>query len=285
MSGLFFMSRELAPFTRKLIDHHFPYWRQGRSKNREERLAEVLSWLDEQTRPYEAVGLALIAQMGPLLTEIQQELPSHERRRFLYRVDADNLRKSPESILEKMAREWNEVGAEASPPKSFHNLADLKDLGRFRIVASFLSDVELLCERLEATYDASRSRALSPAQGHLKQGFRLVDNSFEDLISVRPPKRKSGERCRKGLFAPNDPGLSQYRIEVQIVTTFQEGWDKKDHHLIYERVRTGQPLDERHRQLSFSLSEQIYIADVLFDDLKRSADASLRSRRNTTRRR
>ena len=37
--------------------------------------------------------------------------------------------------LEKMAREWHEAGSEVSPHKSFHNLADLKDLGRFRIVA------------------------------------------------------------------------------------------------------------------------------------------------------
>jgi hypothetical protein len=143
MVGSFFMSGDLAPFTRRLLDQHFEYWPQSKPRSREERLAEVLAWIEEQTRPYEAVGLALIAQLGPLLAEIQQEFPVHEQRRFVYRVDAANLRKSPESILEKMAREWHEAGTEA-PPKSFHNLADLKDLGRFRIVASFLSDVELL---------------------------------------------------------------------------------------------------------------------------------------------
>ena len=285
MQGPFFMSRELASFTQRLIDHHFECWRGARPRSRDERLAEVLAWLEQQTRPYEAVGLALIAQIGPLLAELQQGLPVHERRRFLYRVDADNLRKSPESILEKMAREWHEAGSGVSPPKSFHNLADLKDLGRFRIVASFLSDVELLCERFEATYDASRRRALSPAQQHLAEGFRLIDNGFEDLIRVRPPKRKSGERCRKGLFAPRDPSQSHYRIEVQIVTAFQEGWDKKDHHLVYERVRTGQALDERHREMSFALSEHLYIADYLFDDIKRSADASSRTRGHSLRRR
>lgn len=285
MTSPFFMSPGLAPFTQRLVDQHFESWQQTRPRRREDRLSEVLSWLDEQTRPYEAVGLALIAQLGPLLTEIQQGLPVHERRRFLYRVDADNLRKSPESILEKMAREWHEVGLGAPPPKSFHNLADLKDLGRFRIVASFLSDVELLCERLETTYDASRRRALSPAQQHLAEGFRLIDNSFEDLIRVRPPKRKSGERCRKGLFAPQDPSQGHYRIEVQIVTAFQEGWDKKDHHLVYERVRTGQVLDERHREMSFALSEHLYIADYLFDDLKQAADAASRSRSLSQRRR
>jgi ppGpp synthetase/RelA/SpoT-type nucleotidyltranferase len=283
MADPFLMSRELAPHTRSLVDQHFKHWRSGRPKSREERFAEVRDWLDEQTRPYEAVGLALIAQLGPLLTEIQQSLPVQERRRFLYRMDADNLRKSPESILEKMAREWHEAGSPA-PPKSFNNLADLKDLGRFRIVASFLSDVELLSTRLEATYDASRGESLSPAQRHLAQGFRLIDNRFEDLIHSRPPKRKSGERCRKGLFAPQEPGLSHYRIEVQIVTAFQEGWDKKDHHLIYERVRTGQTLDERHRQMSFALSEQLFLADCLFDDIKRSASPLARSRRSSSRR-
>jgi ppGpp synthetase/RelA/SpoT-type nucleotidyltranferase len=284
MESPVFISRELASFTWGLVDQHFEHWSQSRPRNREERLAEVLAWLEEQTRPYEAVGLALIAQLGPLLAEIQQGLPVHERRRFLYRVDADNLRKSPESILEKMAREWQEVGMRASPPKSFHNLADLKDLGRFRIVASFLSDVEMLCERLEATYDASRRRALSPAQQHLAEGFRLIDNGFEDLIRVRPPKRKSGERCRKGLFAPQNPHQGHYRIEVQIVTAFQEGWDKKDHHLIYERVRTGQTLDERHREMSFALSETLYVTDILFDDLKRAADASASARSHARRR-
>lgn len=283
MAGPFFMTGELAPFTRRLLDEHFESWRNGKPKGREERLAEVLAWLDEQTRAYEAVGLALIAQMGPLLSEIQQSLPVHERRRFLYRIDAGNLRKSPESILEKMAREWHEARSEA-PPKSFHNLDDLKDLGRFRIVASFLSDVELLCERLEDTYNASRRRSLTAAQQHLAEGFRLVDNNFEDLIRVRPPKRKSGERCRKGTFAPRAPHQSQYRVEVQIVTAFQEGWDKKDHHLVYERVRTGQKLDERHPELSFALSEVLYLADYVFDGLKRSADASARPRHRSHRR-
>jgi ppGpp synthetase/RelA/SpoT-type nucleotidyltranferase len=284
MAGASVLSGELEPFVRKLIDQHFTSWRQGRPRSWRERHQEALTWLEEQTRPYEAVGLALIAQMGPLLAEIQQEFPAHERRRFLYRVDSENLRKSPESILEKMAREWRDADSEA-PPKSFHNLADLKDLGRFRIVASFLSDVERLCERLESTYDASRRRTLSPAQRQLAKGFRLIDNCFEDLISVRPPRRKSGERCRKGLFAPCDPSHAPYRVEVQIVTAFQEGWDKKDHHLVYERARTGQPLTERHRQVSFALSEQLYVADLLFDDLKRSADALMRAQSQSPRER
>lgn len=287
MAGTSFLAEDLQPYAQRLVDEHFDHWRQGRPRRWEARLKEVLGWLDAQTQPYEQVGLALIAQIRPLLVEIQQGLPAHERRRFLFRVDADNLRKSPESILEKMAREWERVGfAEASaPPKSFHNLADIKDLGRFRIIASFLSDVTLLCERVEGAYDASQRRSWSPAQRLLAEGFRLVDNRFENLIAIRPPKRTSGERCRKGLFAPLDPTQAHYRIEVQVVTAFQEGWDKKDHHLIYERVRTGQRVDEHHRQMSFALSEHLYIADVLFDELKRSADEQSREQRVSSGRR
>jgi ppGpp synthetase/RelA/SpoT-type nucleotidyltranferase len=282
MTGTSFLAEELRPYAEKLVDEHFDHWRQGRPRRWQTRLEEVLGWLAEQTQPYEEVGLTLIAQIRPLLTEIQEGLPAHEQRRFLFRVDADNLSKSPESILEKMAREWQGAGFAVAPPKSFHNLPDIKDLGRFRIIASFLSDVELLCERVEGAYDASQRRSLSPAQRLLAEGFRLVDNRFENLITIRPPKRMSGERCRKGLFAPLDPNNSSYRVEVQVVTAFQEGWDKKDHHLIYERVRTGQRVDEHHRQMSFALSEQLYIADVLFDELKRSADEQSRKRRKSS---
>lgn len=251
-----------------LVDEHFPW--EGTVPDRwEERLAYVRRWLEQEIAVYRAVATALIARIDPILSCLQQELPPTERSRFLYRIDDRHVLKTPESILEKMARRWEDPSH--APPIGFNNLDELNDLGRFRIVTNFLSDVAWICRHLEEPFDTRQRTRLSPQQQTLRQEFSLQANRFEDLIKVPPRKRTSGERCRKGHFSPKAPEHHARRVEVQILTVLQEAWDKKDHFLIYERRRAGYPVDEEHEQLSFSLSEQLYLTDRHFDQLKQAS--------------
>lgn len=252
---------------RRLVDDYFD-WQGARPELWEERLRYVHHWLDQQTSVYRTVATALIARIEPLLASLHQELPSSERGRFLYRIDERHVLKTPESILEKMARKW--LDSTRPPPISFENLEELNDLGRFRIVTNFLSDAAWISERLEEPYDALKRERLTPVQQVLRQEFGLQRNRFEDLIAVMPSERETGERCRKGHFMPLLPEYRGIRVEVQILTVLQEAWDKKDHVLIYERRRAGHRVEEEHERISFSLSEQLYLADLLFDQLKRA---------------
>lgn len=266
---------------RLLVDRHFD-WAGARPASWEEQLATVRGWLEQQTAPYRAVATALIARIDPILAALQQALPPSERGRFLYRLDDCQVLKTPESILEKMARRWKDCTQ--APPISFDNLAELHDLGRFRIVTNFLSDVRWLGQQLEEPFDATKREALSPPQQRLRQEFKLQGNRFEDLIALPPRERLSGERCLKGLFSPRDPERSACRIEVQLLTVLQEGWDKKDHFLVYERMRAGQQVEAEHERISFGLSEQLAMADLLFDQLKQtSSPPAAKDETNSTR--
>jgi ppGpp synthetase/RelA/SpoT-type nucleotidyltranferase len=252
----------------RLVDSHFP-WEEAAPEHWEGRLAHVRRWLEQETALYRAIATALIARIDPILASLQQQLPLHERSRLLYRLDDRHVLKTPDSILEKMARRWEEPSR--PPPISFSNLDELNDLGRFRIVTNFLSDVEWICRHLEEPYDATKRERLSPLQQTLGREFSLQGNRFEDLIAIAPRNRKSGERCRKAHFSPKTPEHRARRVEVQILTVLQEAWDKKDHFLIYERRRAGLRVDEEHERLSFSLSEQLFLTDRLFDQLKQDS--------------
>jgi ppGpp synthetase/RelA/SpoT-type nucleotidyltranferase len=249
-----------------LVNTHFS-WEEPAPEHWEGRLAHVRRWLEQETVIYRAVATALIARIDPILASLQQRLPEHERGRLLYRLDDRHVLKTPDSILEKMARRWEDPSR--PPPISFNNLDELNDLGRFRIVTNFLSDVDWLCRHLEEPYDATKRERLSPLQQTLCREFSLQGNRFEDLIAISPRKRMSGERCRKAHFTSRAPEHRAYRVEVQLLTVLQESWDKKDHFLIYERRRAGLRVDEAHERLSFSLSEQLYLADLMFDQLKK----------------
>jgi ppGpp synthetase/RelA/SpoT-type nucleotidyltranferase len=255
---------------RRLVDEHFP-WGEARPESWEQRLTHVKGWVAQQTLPYGVVATVLIARIEGLLAGLQEQLPAHERGRFLYRIDERHVRKSPDSVLEKMARKWKDT--QQPPPISFHNLDQLNDLGRFRIVTNFLSDAERICQLLEEPYDGSKRRQLSPHQEALRQEFGLRDNRFEDLIAMAPAERKTGERCRKAIFTPQARENRGFGVEVQILTLLQEAWDKRDHFLIYEQRRAGVQVDPEHERTCFSLSEQLYLADKLFDQIKQASAA------------
>ena len=202
-----------------------------------------------------------------VLIDLENRLPSHERPRFLSRIDHTSLLKSPEGVLEKMVRDWQPTNG---PPKigfdSFLN--DIEDLGRFRIVANFLSDMILIRNTLLEAY---KGNEVSPteAQKALHDEFILKGNCMEDLVTVKPDERKKGERCCKCVFYPRKEELQRCKVEVQILTQLQEAWDKKDHFLIYEPRRRGEPIDLQDEIEIFSMSELLYVADLTFERLKK----------------
>jgi hypothetical protein len=57
----------------------------------------------------------------------------------------------------------------------------------------------------------------------------------------------------------------------------QEAWDKKDHFLIYEPRRRGEPIDGADSIEIYAMSELLYVADLTFDRL---LDAIRRRRGN-----
>jgi ppGpp synthetase/RelA/SpoT-type nucleotidyltranferase len=256
----------------QLVEAHFPWGEGARPARWEDQLAHVQRWLEQQAGLYRVIATGLIARIEPILTHLQQDLSANEQDRLFFRIDESHITKSADSILEKMAREWQREPARP-PPVSFHNLDQLKDLGRFRIVANFLDDVELITRYLEEPYDSTKAERLTSRQLQLRKEFSLADNRFEDMIAMLPGRRGSGERCRKGWFSPWQAELRGYRVEVQIVSLLQEAWDKKEHFLLYERVRRGELVPLEHRIVCAALSEQLYLADREFDRLKREAQA------------
>jgi ppGpp synthetase/RelA/SpoT-type nucleotidyltranferase len=266
------VDRETQEKVWRLVREFFPWGEQGYPQipfpdSPQAREETAKRWLREYTRQFRGVALTLIARMIPILYELENSLRHTEGSRLFARIDASALLKRPESILEKMVRDWDGI---RTPKASFRSLGDkVDDIGRFRIVANFLSDVEMISRALELPYGSS-TLALSPPQRALMNEYQLRGNQLRDTIHVQPEERKRGERCRKGIFHPRDPALDYLKVEVQIQTLLQEAWDKKDHFLIYEPRRRGERLDPRHIMEIFAMSELLYVADLTFDRLKQA---------------
>ena len=272
---------ELEQKIRKLIREHFPWDSNlhspfstveesipSRPRRVEEQKEYVKEWLNRYTSTFRITATVLIARLRPILEEIQMGFLDYEKSRYFFRIDDKHITKSPEGILEKMARKWK--NPEVQPKINFNNLHELTDLGRFRIVVNFLSDLDLLRSKFEEPYSSSPNSNLKLSQQALGKEFYLLHNCFEDLIKIPPADRKKGERCYKGIFQPrNNTSIS---IEVQLTTTLQEAWDKKDHFLIYEQRRRGRKVKEAHEREIFAMSELLYLADLTFNRLKEEID-------------
>lgn len=243
---------------KQLIEEVFDKWEGGAKPNTEqERREYVLNWLEVAIETHKTSTLLLTSKFQAVLEEIETNLPDIEKPRFYAKLDKDHLTKTPEGILEKMAREW----PEGSHPKiNFNNLNELGDLGRFRVVTNFLSDAKEIAEHIES----GNSLALSS----LREIFQLSQNTMKNCVDIEPGKRKKGERCWKGVFYPRAPQYSQIRIEVQIMTVLSAGWDKKDHLLIYEPRRRGKTVDPQEEIESYELAGTLHLIDKTFDRLK-----------------
>jgi ppGpp synthetase/RelA/SpoT-type nucleotidyltranferase len=214
-----------------------------------------------------SAALALHARIQDVVDEVQVGLHPTEVSRFFNRSDLTHLTKSPESILDKIARAW-EPDKGGAPPVSFDDFLDqMDDLARFRIVLNFLSDVDMARSKLEEPYKVTPEERLrlSSKQRALYDEFTLQNHCLKDLIMLGPEERFSGERCLKGLFwLRTDP---RKKVEVQVQTMLQEAWDEKDHFLVYEPRRRGDKVELEHNIEIYAMSELLYVADRTFNRL------------------
>lgn len=264
------MAGDIGARIERLVQEHYPWGGDGflprPAGGAPECIAQLKAWIRHRVAPYGRAALTLIALVRPILDDLDQQVQQVSGRRWLARVDALAIVKEPQSVLEKMAREWKDE--QGAPPIGFDSFTrDIRDLGRFRIVANFLSDVERITQALEMPYDQRTATTCSSTQRDLATEFALDGHSFEDSIEIDPAERKKGERCRKGIFLPRN-GHAQLHVEVQVQTQLQESWDKKDHFLLYEPRRLGVPVSPQHEREMFAMSELLFVADLTFDRLR-----------------
>ena len=145
----------------------------------------------------------------------------------------------------------------------------MTDLIRFRIVCNYLCDVRYIEERIESNIQSIEDRIRC-----FDKGCRKLTPKKVDHIEIPFPERSAGHRAVQYVFKYSGEG-GPTLFEVQVMTQLQHAWDKKDHHLIYEYVRANQghkiPLHLKNRMAA--MSELLYVADTVFDELRKDIAA------------
>jgi ppGpp synthetase/RelA/SpoT-type nucleotidyltranferase len=222
--------------------------------NTDERFREYIL---PKIQKHNTLCSATMAEVEILLSPLKKQY----HYRFFCRIDDTHTLKSPESIVDKLCRAYEEYNKEEPlrPGQvSVENFATtMTDLARFRIVCNFISDVKLVSATIE---DHDKIKTLFEIRKKI-------------TIDQRPKERKSGERSIKFIMEyKKSPGLF---IEIQIMTQLAEAWDKKDHYLIYEKKRREPNKDDENfpdflDAKMFAMSELLYVADNYFDDLRKT---------------
>ncbi len=179
------------------------------------------------------------------------------RHRFLCRIDDSQQSKTPASVLDKIRRSQTKPESERYTIGNFGS--KMTDLARFRVVCNFLSDVGKVAKAMEECEELRR----------------IFNIASESSLEVRPRQRKSGERSMKLILEHKT--LSGLFLEIQVMTQLQESWDKKDHFLVYEPRRKAPDGDDDNfpdflDARMFAMAELLSIADIYFDDLRRSRE-------------
>ncbi|MBI5604819.1 MAG: hypothetical protein HY879_15880 [Deltaproteobacteria bacterium] len=198
-----------------------------------------------------------------------------QRERFVARIEpppsghsgtgGSTLLKSPARVAEKVLKswldylEWEKAPKEKRrkiPPFKHHPrkfLQTLPDIVRFRMVCNYLKDLRFIDEKLK-TFIANDPR--------------LQADSREDHIAIHYPGSRAGHRAIEYTIVFQEMGV-RFLFEIQLMTQLQHAWDKKDHHLIYEYVRIGKGdlIPEHLRNRVAAMSELLFVADTIFDEL------------------
>jgi ppGpp synthetase/RelA/SpoT-type nucleotidyltranferase len=211
-----------------------------------------------------------------------------QRGRFVARIEAppqtpgrddlNPLLKNPSRLAEKILNSWKDFQVrEKTPgtrcaknpplkhdPRKF--LKTIPDIVRFRIICNYLKDLRNIDERL---------RRYADEEPHLK-----IKNREDHIFSLFPCSR-AGHRAIEYTLSFKGKE-ARFLFEVQIMTQLQHAWDKKDHHLIYEHIRSGEgeriPVQLKNRVAA--MSELLYAADTIFDELLKDI-SKIKSHSNT----
>jgi len=210
----------------------------------------------------EQIGIAVTEVFDKFKTHVEmwvKEYLGDKRKRFVAKIERPpegTVIKSPSRIAEKMIALHNDPQSEPITPDNF--LIEMGDVARFRILCNYLSDAYHISDRVK-TIDSQIT----------KIKIKHIDSKYKDFIKTPYEERHAGHRALQHYFGYEKGDLS-FVFEIQIMTLLEHGWDKKDHHLIYEDVRVGngdkipQPL----KNLVAAMSELLYVADTVFEDLK-----------------
>jgi len=206
-------------------------------------------------RFHEAISQRLIEHKNLcslIIKEVEKALIPIEdivtKKRFFYRIDSTNQTKRPERIIQKIRTQKNKKELPVHTWDSF--TTTMKDLARFRIVVNFLGDIDRVVEAIEKH----------------KPFSKLLDIKEDNTIHAPLKGRRSGERSVKLVLTEKKTKIS---VEIQVMTMFQETWDKKDHPLVYEYVRIGEEVPFELKALSIITSELFYTADKYFEDFRK----------------
>ncbi len=176
------------------------------------------------------------------------------RRRFFCRLDSSNQTKSPERIIQKIRTRMDKY---RNPVHTWEDFTTtMKDLARFRIIVNFLGDIEKVVDAIKNHVPLSEA----------------FDLEQENTMGIPLKERKSGERSFKLILTEKAP--TKLSIEIQIMTAFQEAWDKKDHFLIYGKDRVEEEVPPQLQSLSLMTSELLYSADKYFEDFRKEEEGS-----------
>jgi len=210
-----------------------------------------------KTEQIEFAANIVISQFGDHINNWVKEYLKDKRKRFVARIEKppeNKVIKSPGRIAEKMITSYNLTPDTPITAQNF--LIETGDVGRFRILCNYLSDVNFISDNIKKI------------DSHI-QNIKHLDHKYKDYIKTPYEERRAGHRAIQHYFRCEKSEL-HFVFEVQIMTLFEHGWDKKDHHLIYENVRVGEgdkiPVPLKNRVAA--MSELFYVADTTFDDLR-----------------
>jgi len=181
--------------------------------------------------------------------------------RLVADIARDHQHKSPVSIVEKILRKPGEL--------SLGNFAaEIDDLVRFRILCNYLGDVERVVERLAASQTLLRDFDIVSSEDRIWEVRLPVEDALQE--DRRRRLRLSGVRAHYFVFESRR--FREVKMEVQVATLLEHAWDQKDHHLVYEPERTGEPIPDRFRLRVKAVSDLLYVADEFLEVLRRERE-------------
>ncbi len=189
----------------------------------------------------------------PLLSTCAQDI-AEDIKEYLgncYRIDQISARSKSIDRFEKKANKLNEDGS----VKYQKPLIEIQDQIGVRIVTYYLSDVELLANRINEIYEPIEEKDKRPDR---YDAFSYIGKHF--ILFIPDEVKKWDSDSNMPIF-----------FELQIKTLFQHAWSESEHDLNYKTTKELSLGDKR--LIAFSAA-QAWGADKIFEELRIKYDDS-----------